>query len=110
MQRQSLLVRLGNGWSMFAQLRDGVRLLGTVQDGMQIGALGQMPDGGYAQVNGDVVRKLNASRVEHALDRATGTRRGAMAPRPPPSRPDDRPQPTVIVKKRRKIVLGAETP
>lgn len=110
MQRQSLLIRLGPGWSTFAQLREGMQLLGTVQDGMQIGALGQAADGTYAQVNGDVIRKLNASRVEHALDRVTRTSRRGLAPPVAPSRPVERPQPTVIVKKRRKIVLGAETP
>lgn len=82
-----------------------MRLLGTVQDGMQIGALAQTPEGGYLQVNGDQQRTLNTSRVEHALDRATGVaRRTAM---PPPARPAV--QPTVIVKKRRKLEGRAES-
>jgi len=78
-----------------------MRLLGTVQDGLQIGALAQTPDGGYLQVNGDMLRVLNTSRVEHALDRATGVARRSAAPPPAPARPSV--QPTVIIKKRRRI-------
>ena len=101
MRREPLKLRLGNQWSFFCQPRADMRLLGTVQDGMQIGALAQTPDGSYLQVNGDQQRTLNTSRVEHALDRATGVARRSAMPPPPPARPAV--QPTVIVKKRRKL-------
>lgn len=82
------------------QVAAGMRLLGVVQRGMQVGALVQLDDGTYAQVNGDVVQPLNTSRVEAAL-RASPS----MAP---PSRPVAAPAapasvPTVIVKRRRLI-------
>lgn len=69
-------------------------MLGTVQRGMQIGALALLTDGTYAQVNGDVIEPLNASRVLHAM------RKQHAAPRvaPPPAVPT-----VVVVKKRRKI-------
>jgi len=84
---------------MFAQERPGMRLLGTVQRGMQIGALALMEDGNYAQVNGDVVEPLNASRVLHAMRKqhaAAPTFRSA-APAAAPA--------VVVVKKRRRIVM-----
>lgn len=108
MRRQTLKLRLGNQWSFFSQPRADMRLLGTVQDGLQIGALAQLPDGQYAQVNGDMLRVLNTSRVEHALDKATGTaRKGArFQAEQPPARPAAAP-PKVIIKKRRSIALPA---
>lgn len=65
MKRSSLRLRLDSGWMRFAQPRAGLELIGTVQDGYQIGALGRAADGSYAQVNGDVVRFLNISPVNH---------------------------------------------
>ncbi|AMM26066.1 hypothetical protein [Variovorax sp. PAMC 28711] len=101
MARQPLKLRLGNEWQMFAQPHADYRLLGTVQDGMQIGALAQTQSGGYVQLNGDVVRELNTSRVEHALDRVTGASRdgfrGVVAAPVAPT------QTTVVIKKRRRI-------
>ncbi len=87
---------------MFAQPNADYRLLGTVQDGMQIGALAQTQSGGYVQLNGDIVRELNTSRVEHALDRATGASRNGFrgvvaAPAAPAVKT------TVVIKKRRRI-------
>lgn len=55
MKRSSLRLRLDSGWMRFAQPRADFELIGTVQDGYQIGALGRAADGSYAQVNGDVV-------------------------------------------------------
>ncbi|RYF67749.1 MAG: hypothetical protein EOO22_18905 [Comamonadaceae bacterium] len=102
MRRQPLKLRLGNQWSFFCQPRADIRLLGTVQDGMQIGALGQLPDGSYAQINGDMTRPLNTSRVEHALDRATGMARSAKLPVMPAAAASV--QPTVIIKKKRRVI------
>ncbi len=102
MRRQPLKLRLGTQWSFFCQPRADIRLLGTVQDGMQIGALGQLPDGSYAQINGDMVRTLNTSRVEHALDRTTGMARSAALPVMPAAPPSV--QPTVIIKKKRRVI------
>jgi hypothetical protein len=72
MSRQPLQIQLGIRLrTFFTYARTNARLLGTVRDGMQIGVLAQMRDGSYVQINGDVVRVLNASRVKHALARVT---------------------------------------
>ena len=105
MRRQPLKIRLGADWSFFAQYTPDTRLIGTEQDGMQIGALAQSIDGRYLQINGDVHRTLNSSRVEHALDRATGTARKAAPIAASVTRAQSKP--TVTIKKRRKVNLEA---
>ena len=105
MRRQPLKIRLGTDWSFFAPSRPDTRLIGTVQDGMQIGALAQLIDGRYLQINGDVHRILNSSRVEHALDRATGTARRAGPVAAPTASTQSKP--TVTIKKRRKVDFQA---
>jgi len=92
---------IGPRWAAFAQARDGMRMLGTVQRGMQIGALALLPDGTYAQVNGDVVERLNTSRVLYAM-------RGKHAAAPRMARPVAAPA-AVVVKKRRRIVVPPST-
>ena len=92
---------VGAGWSAFAYARDGVAFIGTIQRGMQIGALARMADGTYAQINGDIIETLNKSRVEFALRAATGTRAG----QPIVNIPRVAPATLVTVKKRRRVVL-----
>ncbi|OUL98316.1 hypothetical protein [Variovorax sp. JS1663] len=79
-----------------------MQMLGTIQRGLQIGALVRLADGSYAQVNGDVVEPLSKSRVEFALLAAKGAR-PPEAPVANASRPS--PSTVVVIKKRRKIVL-----
>jgi hypothetical protein len=67
MSQEPCRIVLGERWTAFAQEREGMHMLGTVQRGMQIGALARLADGSYAQVNGDVVEVINKSRVEFAL-------------------------------------------
>ena len=45
----------------------GFRYLAVIQNGTQIGALAQTPDGRYVQVNGAVVQPLNTYKVLRAL-------------------------------------------
>ncbi|WP_211260333.1 hypothetical protein [Xenophilus azovorans] len=71
-----------------------MRMLGTVQRGMQIGALALLDDGSYVQVNGDVIERLNTSRVLHVM-------RGRHEAAPRETRPAA--APVVIVKKRRRV-------
>ena len=97
MSRRPLQIQRGSRWSEFTYRRTGFDLLGVVRDGMQIGALARLPDGSYAQVNGDAVRLLNASRVERALVRAKLAQRRATLP------DEAITMPTVMVKKRRLI-------
>lgn len=73
----------------------GVHLLGVVQRGLETGALARLPDGSYAQVNGDIVQPLNRTQVEIAL-RCAGVAVDARQDVPGA-------QPTVIVKRRRSI-------
>lgn len=94
MSSSSLHIAIGPRWAAFAQARDDMKMLGTVQRGMQIGALALLADGTYAQVNGDVIARLNTSRVLHAL-RAKHGAAPAVRPAAAPA--------VVIVKKRRTI-------
>ncbi|KQU86730.1 hypothetical protein ASC78_03945 [Variovorax sp. Root318D1] len=68
MTKITFVIHLGNHWRMFANARDDLTFLGTVQHGVAaIGALARTQDGGYVQVNGDVVTALHARKIESAL-------------------------------------------
>jgi hypothetical protein len=97
-------IRLGDNGLRFAQPRSGMVVLGTIQRGMQIGALAQLDDGTYVQVNGDVIQSLNASKIKKELRGASGTpsRMGAM---PVTSRSVSAASVTVVVKKKRRMVM-----
>ena len=97
MNSNSIHIRTGNRWREFTYHRPGLELLGVVREGLQIGALARLPNGRYAQVNGDVVRLLNTSRVEYALASATPASRRAVIPDSVTS------VPTVTVRKSRTI-------
>lgn len=105
MSQKTYRIAIGPRWTSFAYEREGMQMLGTVQRGMQIGALARLADGSYAQVNGDVVEPLNKSRVEFAL-RTTATGAQPGAPIANASRPS--PSTVVVIKKRRRIVLPRE--
>lgn len=47
----------------------GFRYFAVIQNGIQIGALAQTPEGLYVQVNGAVVQPLNTFKVLRALKR-----------------------------------------
>jgi len=64
---------LGAAWSRFSAPRTDMQLLGTVQHGPQIGALGRLPDGRYVQVNGDMLSPVNTLKVQAAIN-AAGSR------------------------------------
>jgi hypothetical protein len=63
-------VQLGPTWSRFSAPRTDLQLLGTVQNGPQIDALGKLPDGCYVQVNGDVLSPVNTQKVQAAINAA----------------------------------------
>ncbi len=65
---------LGDGWKRFAFAPEGLDYLGTIQRGMEIGALAKDVAGDYWQVNGDVRQALNASRVAAHLRKALAQR------------------------------------
>src|SRR4051794_21643829 len=91
------ILRLG-AERFFPQVGPGTLIVGVIQRGMQIGALAQLEDGSYAQINGSVVQTLNASQVAAALRAAppldpTVPRRMSSAAAPP-----------VVTVKRRRII------
>lgn len=98
-----LVVHLGSRlilpWA--AAPEEACHVLGDVSCGQEMGQLAVMPDGQYVQVNGSVVRPLNASRVNAAIRKAA--RRQNVDPRELMPR-KAAPEPLVIVRKKRRIV------
>ena len=124
-------VQLGNGWRFFAMVRPGLVMLGTIQSGLEIGALALAGEGNYVQVNGSIVQKLHAWRVEPAIERCRQARLGPLvSPRQIASgvapqvrrplmmpMPDAKPvehstptTPTVVYKKRRHAMAVCPAP
>jgi hypothetical protein len=106
MSRPRLLIRLGPDWSRFTYERTDVELLGTVQRGAQIGALARLPDGRFAQTNGDWLQPLHTCQVTVALRRAERRPPGPRAPSSVPVR-NSRPV-VVVVRKGRRIPEGLQ--
>lgn len=95
-------VQLGEKhWGRFTYARsagDPLRLIGSIARGAQIGALAELAEGRYAQVNGDHVAPLSDSQVRHAVAAAK-----LAVPRARPLH-TARPQPVVVTVKRRRIL------
>lgn len=102
------IVKLNRQWMRFAVPREDMVFIGTIEQNASIGALARDLDGGYWQVNGDVLRKLNTSRIEASLRGAGGVPYRAPAAAEAPPAPAPGPAPVVIVKRRRR--LSAEIP
>lgn len=119
-----LIIKLGANVRPFTASRklQGLSYLGTVQRGLQIGALAKSVDGEYFQVNGDIKQPLNLAKVDHALriaqiyfdaaqERAAAATNERADDQPPASwqrlktgEGAARPAPTVIVRPRRRQV------
>lgn len=96
-------ITVGEGWRQFAFDRDDVSYLGVIRRGMEIGALAQDQAGTYVQVNGDMRRSLNKSRVESLLKSArVVTPRAPIATQPSA---EQRAAVVVVVKPRRKVIV-----
>lgn len=103
------LVRLGEEeWSRYTYRRpagDPIRLIGSVQRGMQQGALAVLADGTYVQLVGDQMVSINRSQMAKAVAAATraseNRKDGAYFFVPPAG-----PAPVVVVKKRRILVAA----
>lgn len=65
--RGRLTVIPGGPWRIYTNPIAGWEMLGTVQRGLEIGALAKSPAGIYAQVNAGAVRSLDQRKVEAAL-------------------------------------------
>lgn len=99
-------VRLGEAeWIRYTYARtenDGLRLLGSVRRGAQVGALGVTEQGDYVQVVGDyVIPLLNRQQIAKAIPVATiGAHRVARPVQQKAAAP-------VIVVKRRRVLVPA---
>lgn len=70
-RRDRLAITLGGAWRLYQhQAPHGWYMLGTVQSGMEIGALGRSPAGLLAQINAGAVRALDQRKAQAALQTA----------------------------------------
>lgn len=87
---------------------DGFRYHGVIQNGFQIGALAETPDGRYVQVNGAIIQPLSRQKVQRAIKLAD-IHRARLAVQEQPTAPRAS-TPVVIVRRRRyipnKVVLS----
>ena len=65
--RGRLTILKGGLWRLYTHPIAGWEMLGTVQRGMEIGALGRSPVGIYAQINAGVARMLDQRKIEVAI-------------------------------------------
>ncbi len=96
-------ITLGDGWQRFALTTPGLAFLGTIRRGMEIGALATDAAGGYLQVNGDIRKVLNKSRVTAHLRNAElrpSQMRGGLQPAQA-----ERPPVPVVIKRRRRALM-----
>lgn len=76
--RGHIMVCLGGPWRLYTHPLSGWQMLGTVQRGMEIGALGRSPAGIYAQINAGCVRTLDQRKIAAAI--AANSPGGAVVP------------------------------
>lgn len=65
--RGRLTVDLGGNWRIYTHKMHGFEMLGTVQRGMEIGALAQSPAGILAQINAGAIRSLDQRKAQAAI-------------------------------------------
>lgn len=65
--RARLIVTPGGPWRLYTHQLAGWEMLGTVQRGMEIGALGRSPSGELVQINAGVVRVLDQRKAHAAM-------------------------------------------
>lgn len=107
--RDNWYVRLGRlEWQRFTYARDEndpIKLIGSIQRGAQIGALGMQGEQ-FVQVNGDFVARLNTFQVRKALNKAKAPE---SSPRPSRGlhlkRSAPAPAPEIRFKRRRVFVV-----
>jgi len=66
--RGRLTVTIDGPWRLYTHPLAGWDMLGTVQRGLEIGALAKSPAGLYAQINAGAVRSLDQRKVLAALE------------------------------------------
>lgn len=66
--RARIIITVGGPWRLYQhQPPHGMQMLGTVQRGMEIGALARTQAGLLVQVNAGAVRALDQRKVEAAM-------------------------------------------
>lgn len=65
--RDRLIVTPGGPWRLYTNPLQGWEMLGTVQRGMDIGALARSPAGLFVQVNAGAVRMLDQRKARAAM-------------------------------------------
>lgn len=65
--RARLIVTPGGPWRLYAHPLAGWEMIGTVQRGLEIGALARSPAGILAQVNAGAIRSLDQRKVRAAM-------------------------------------------
>jgi hypothetical protein len=106
-----LIVKLGSSRSalpMTAAPDGDFRVLGVVQQGIELGYLVVSSTGDYLQVNGSMARSLNASRVRAAIRGAEKLHMRKRSNEPRAQHPNLQ-QAVVVVRKRRRVPLPRET-
>ena len=65
--RARLTITPGGPWRIYTHPLAGWEMLGTVQRGMEIGALARAPSGILAQINAGAVRSLDQRKARAAM-------------------------------------------
>ena len=65
--RGRLAVVIGGNWRLYTRRPDGWEMIGTVQRGMEIGALAKSAIGIYAQINAGAIQSLPQNKVIAAI-------------------------------------------
>ena len=65
--RARLIVTIGGPWRLYTHAMSGFEMLGTVQRGMEIGALARTQAGLLVQVNAGAIRALDQRKALAAL-------------------------------------------
>ena len=71
--RARLIVTIGGPWRLYTHAMSGFEMLGTVQRGIEIGALARTPAGLLVQVNAGAVRALDQRKAQAAIVASVAT-------------------------------------
>ena len=71
--RARLVVTVGGPWRLYTHAMSGFEMLGTVQRGIEIGALARTPAGLLVQVNAGAVRALDQRKAQAAIVASVAT-------------------------------------
>lgn len=61
--RSQYVITVPGPWNLYTHKLQGWEMLGSVQRGVEIGALGKSPAGIYAQINAGAIQQLEQRKV-----------------------------------------------